>query len=245
MLTTFSGQAMFALHNAQLFEDLHAEKQKILEKETEARHKLARDLHDGPTQSIAAIAMRLNFIKLVIQKKDMDKAYDEIIKVEEIAQSTTKEIRNMLFAMRPVILETQGLIPALEQYADRLNETEPFKVQIINRGYETQLDPVAEGVVFAIVEEAVGNAKKHSQATQIRISMLARPTTLVVEIRDNGVGFDVEDTKATYDQRTSLGLINMDERAEIVGGQCSIESAPGQGVAVRVELPFEHEGSAN
>ena len=239
LLTTFCSQAIIALQNAQLFEDVQFEKQKILEKESEARRKLARDLHDGPTQSIAAIVMRLNFIKMVVQKGDTEKAYDELVKVEEIAQRTTQEIRTMLFAMRPVILETQGLIPALNQYAERLNGTEPFKVSIVNRGYTGQLDQDAEGVVFAIVEEAVGNAKKHSQATEIKVSLMAQDEYLNVEIRDNGVGFDVKGTQDTYDQRTSLGLINMDERAELVGGHCTIESAKGQGTAVGVQIPFK------
>jgi signal transduction histidine kinase len=240
LLATFCSQAIIALQNAQLFEDLQLEQQRILEKEAEARRKLARDLHDGPTQSIAAIVMRLNFIKMVIQNKDLEKAYDEIVKVEEIAQRTTHEIRTMLFAMRPVILETQGLMAALNQYVDRLRTTEVFEVALNNQGYDGQLDSEAEGVVFAIIEEAIGNAKKHSQATQINIQLVARQGALFVEIRDNGVGFDVQATKETYDQRTSLGLINMDERAQAVGGHCTLESAPGRGTAVRIQIPFEH-----
>ncbi|HXW01458.1 MAG TPA: GAF domain-containing sensor histidine kinase [Anaerolineae bacterium] len=238
LLTTFCSQAIITLQNAQLFEDLQYEQQKILEKEAEARRKLARDLHDGPTQSIAAIAMRLNFIKMVLQKEDVAKAYEEVVKVEEIAQRTTQEIRTMLFAMRPVILETQGLLPALNQYADRLNATESFKVGVNNRGYNGQLSGEAEGVVFAIVEEAVGNAKKHAQASEIKVNLIAGKNSVTVEIRDNGVGFDVEETKSTYDQRTSLGLINLDERAQLVGGQSTIESARGKGTTIRVEIPF-------
>jgi signal transduction histidine kinase len=240
LLATFCSQAIIALQNAQLFEDLQLEQQRILEKEAEARRKLARDLHDGPTQSIAAIAMRLNFIKMVLQKnRDVDKAYDEVIKVEEIAQRTTHEIRTMLFAMRPVILETQGLVAALEQYVERLRTNEIFEVALNIRGYDGQLNSEAEGVVFAIIEEAIGNAKKHSQATKVNITLLARQGILYVEIRDNGVGFDVDATKSTYDQRTSLGLINMDERAQAVGGHCTLDSAPGKGAAVRIQIPFE------
>jgi signal transduction histidine kinase len=239
LLTTFCSQAIIALQNAQLVEDLRGEQQKILEKEAEARRKLARDLHDGPTQSIAAIAMRLNFVKMVVKNRELEKAFDEIIKIEEIAQRTTQEIRTMLFAMRPVILETQGLVPALEQYVERLNANESFRVRFINKGYDGQLSAVAEGVIFAIIEEAVGNAKKHAQATEIRISLLAKGDHLFAEVKDNGVGFDLATTQSTYDQRTSLGLINLEERAQLVGGDCTIESAPGRGTAVRIEVPFE------
>lgn len=239
LLTTFCSQAIIPLQNAQLFDDLRGEQQKILEKEAEARRKLARDLHDGPTQSISAIAMRLNFVKMVVQNGDMAKAYDEIIKIEEIAQRTTQEIRTMLFAMRPVILETQGLVPALQQYVERLNTDKTFdKVSLTQRGYEGQLNKEAEGVVFAIVEEAIGNARKHAQASEIRISMVAQEDHLFVEVRDNGVGFDVNAIQSSYDRRTSLGLINMDERAGLVGGRCTIESARGKGTAVKIEIPF-------
>jgi signal transduction histidine kinase len=238
LLSAFCSQAIISLQNAQLFEDIHREQQRILEKEAEARRKLARDLHDGPTQSVAAIVMRLNFIKMVLENGEVDKALEEVIKVEDIAQRTTHEIRTMLFAMRPVILETQGLIPALNQYAERLNQNEPFQVSIVNRGYEGQLDPDAEGVVFAIIEEAISNAKKHAQASEIRIGLGAGDDALFVEIRDNGVGFDVERTQSTYDQRTSLGLINMNERAEIVGGECALESARGRGTTVKVKIPY-------
>jgi len=238
LLATLSSQAIIALQNAQLFEDVHHEQQKILEQEAEARRKLARDLHDGPTQSVAAVVMRLNFIKNVLKNKQYEKALDEIIQVEEIAQRTTQEIRTMLFAMRPVILETQGLYPALNQYADRLNETESFRVSVINKGYNGQLSKEAEGVVFAIVEEAVGNAKKHANASEIKVGLHVQNGYLTVEVRDNGVGFNVESTQATYDQRTSLGLINMDERAQLVGGQCTIESAKGKGTSVKTQIPF-------
>ena len=144
----------------------------------------------------------------------------------------------MLFAMRPVILETQGLVPALNQYAERLNANESFQVSIANHGYDGQLGQEAESVIFAIVEEAIGNAKKHAQATEIKVSLVAREDSLFVEIRDNGVGFDVERTQSTYDQRTSLGLINIRERAELVGGECAIESARGKGTAIQVQIPF-------
>lgn len=237
LLKTLCSQVVIPLENAQLIEDLRREQQKILAKEEEARRKLARDLHDGPTQSIASITMRLNFIKMILQNGDINKAQEEIVKVEDIAQKTTAEIRTMLFAMRPVILETKGLIAALDGYADRLNVNESFEVVVNNDGYDGHLESDKEGVIFAIVEEAVGNAKKHARATEIKITVKVEKNNLLVEIRDNGVGFDVEKTRSTYDQRSSLGMINLYERSEAIGGQCRIDSATGQGTAVRVTVP--------
>lgn len=239
LLTTVCNQAIIPMQNAQLFDDLRREQQRILEQEAESRKKWARDLHDGPTQSVAAIAMRLNFIKELLKRHEIEKSYSEIVDVEKIAQRATQEIRTVLFAMRPLVLETKGLIAALEQYAERMNGNESFEVKVINKGYERQLDTDGESVVFAIVEEAVGNAKKHAEASEIRITLLAKESKLWVEIRDNGKGFDVKATMSNYSDRASLGMVNMDERAKLVGGYCTIDSAKGKGTAVRIEIPFE------
>jgi signal transduction histidine kinase len=238
LLSTLCSQVVIPLENAQLIEDLKREQQKILAKEEDARRKLARDLHDGPTQSIATIAMRLNFIKQLLKHNDIAKAQDEIVKVEDIAQKTTKEIRTMLFAMRPVVLETKGLVAALEGLAERLNATESFKVVVRNQGYNGNLPPEKEGVLFAIVEEAVGNAKKHARASEIKITVAIDKNIFLTEIKDNGVGFDVEKTRATYDQRSSLGMINLFERSEAIGGKCDIDSASGKGTTVHIAVPL-------
>ncbi|MDH4136064.1 MAG: histidine kinase, partial [Anaerolineae bacterium] len=120
-LTAFCNQTVVALQNARLYHELREEKEKIIDAEGEARKKLARDLHDGPTQSVAAIAMRLNYTKLLLEREP-DKVKEELEKLEGLARRTTKEIRTMLFTLRPVILETQGLVVALEQYLKRLEE---------------------------------------------------------------------------------------------------------------------------
>ncbi|MDM8527096.1 GAF domain-containing sensor histidine kinase [Anaerolineales bacterium HSG24] len=239
LLETLCSQVVIPLENAQLIEDLKREQQKILAKEEEARRKLARDLHDGPTQSLASIAMRLNFVKMLIKNKDISKAYEEIIKIEELGQTTVKDIRNMLFAMRPVVLETKGLIAALNGYAERLNAVESFRVTVKNKGYNNGLKTEHEGVLFAVVEEAVGNAKKHARAGQINITVEEKKGVLHLEIKDNGVGFDVEKTRSTYDQRSSLGMINLFERSEAIGGECHIDSASGKGTSVQITVPLK------
>ena len=98
------------------------EKERITEVQEEARRKMARDLHDGPTQSLAAIAMRLNYARRLLER-DEPTALDELQKVEDLARSTTKELRHMLFTIRPLILESQGLVPALFQLAAKIKDT--------------------------------------------------------------------------------------------------------------------------
>lgn len=238
LLTTFCNQATIALQNAQLYEDLSREQKKQLEKEAQARHELARNLHDGPTQSIAAIAMRLNFVQKLIQKEgNTEKVLDELSKIEKISLRTTQEIRTMLFTMRPIVLETQGLAAAIQQYADRLRDLDKLNIELDTGTYNGELPTTEEGVIFSIIEEAVGNAKKYAQSSLIKIKLASQNGLVIAEVADNGQGFDVEAVKSTYDQRGSLGLINMDERAQMAGGRCQIQSVRGKGTTVRVEVP--------
>jgi signal transduction histidine kinase len=237
-LTTFCNQAVIALKNAQLYQDLQAEQRKILEKESEARLKLARDLHDGPTQTISAVAMRLNFIRMMLKKRqEYQKIESEVAKVEELTRRTTHEVRTMLFTLRPVVLETQGLAAALEQYAERLRETENLNVEVDPDGYDGQLEKQTESVVFAVVEEAVGNARKHAHAGQIMIRLRVDDHLFSAEIQDDGVGFDMEDAQRRREVG-HLGLLNIEERAELVGGRCSVQSQQGAGTLVRLDVPF-------
>ena len=244
LLTTFCSQAVIALKNAQLYQDLQTEQRKILEKESEARHKLARELHDGPTQTISAVAMRLNFIRMMLQKRqNLDKVIEELTKVEELARRTTQEVRTMLFTLRPVVLETQGLAAALEQYGDRLRQTEELNVEVDAGNYDGQLNKQAESVAFAVVEEAVGNAKKHAQASQIKIRLRVDDHLFTAEVRDDGVGFDVGEARRRR-EAGHMGLLNIEERAEMVGGRCSIQSQPGAGTLVRLDIPVRLWGGA-
>jgi signal transduction histidine kinase len=237
LLTIFCNQATIALQNANLYQSLREERDKIVDKEEEARHKLARDLHDGPTQDIAAIAMRLNFARLLIER-DPTRARIELERLEDLAHRTVKEIRSMLFTLRPVILETEGLVAALNQYADNLRENDNLSVEIDADRYRECLDTDTQGVVFAILEEAVNNAKKHAQASRIWIRLAVDDDLFVAQVADNGKGFDVKAMERNYRTRGSMGMINLKERAELVEGTLNIESAPGQGTRITLLIPI-------
>jgi len=239
VLTAVCNQATIALQNAQLFESLQAEKARIVDIEEDARKKLARELHDGPTQSVAAIAMRINYARNLLLKSSA-RVPEELEKIETLARATTKEIRQMLFTLRPLILETQGLRAALETLVQKLHDTEPtLNVHLELDENAEKLDKDAQSMVFYVVEEAVGNARKHAAAADVWISARRDNDTYLIEVRDNGKGFDVSKVQVNYDKRGSLGMVNMSERAEVLKGKLSIASAVGQGTRVMLRLPVE------
>jgi len=246
MLEIIGRQSVIAIQNARLYQDLVEEKERMIEVHEEARKKLARDLHDGPTQSVAAMAMRLNITKRILAK-DVKAAGEEIDKLEELAQRTTKEIRHMLFTLRPLILESQGLAAALQAMADKMQETFNQKVTIsVDERVSSQLEMGKQGVIFYIVEEAVNNARKHAAAETIAVRLHQMDIGIaLLEIVDNGVGFDVNAMAQSYDKRanSSLGMVNLRERAELVNGVLQIDSAPGQGTRVQVYIPLTEEAT--
>ncbi len=246
LLDIIGRQAVIAIQNARLYQDLVEEKERMVEVHEEARKKLARDLHDGPTQSVAAMAMRLNITRRMMTK-DVKSASEEIIKLEELAHRTTKEIRHMLFTLRPLILESQGLTAAVQAMADKMMETFSQKVVVnIDERVTNQLEMGKQGVIFYIIEEAINNARKHATAEAITVSLRQiEPGVLLLVIADNGVGFDVKAITEVYDKRasSSLGMVNLRERAELVNGLLQIDSTPGKGTKVQVYIPLTEEAA--
>lgn len=247
MLGAVSSQASVALTNAHLYQDLQREKENILSIEEEARTKLARNLHDGPTQSISAIAMRLNYVRLLLDR-DPERVREELFKLENIARHTTKDIRTLLFTLRPLVLDTQGLKAAVEQLVERLfvwevegDQKQELAVSLDLEDIDGQLSTNTQAVAWSVVEESLNNVRKHAYARNVDIKMGIRDGYLIVEIRDDGKGFDVEAMMDTYDQRSSYGLLGLQERAALVNGRTTIESTPGKGTQITLVVPLSRE----
>jgi signal transduction histidine kinase len=244
ILDILGSQAVIAIQNARLYQDVVDERERMIDAQEEARKKLARDLHDGPTQSVAAIAMRVNMAQRIMIK-DPNAAREELGRIEELARRTTKEIRHMLFTLRPLVLESQGLVAALQSMADKMKETYAQDVSIAVEETTLQdLEVGKQGVVFFIVEEAVNNARKHARAEHIWVNLRPIEKEMVLlEVRDDGIGFDVASVNRTYDQRGSLGMVNLRERTELVNGVLNIQSALGKGTRVQVFIPLSEEAA--
>jgi signal transduction histidine kinase len=244
LLDILGSQAVVAIQNARLYQDVVDERERIIEVQEEARKKLARDLHDGPIQSVSAIAMRINIVQRMLSK-DPQAVSDELSHIEDLARRTTKEIRHMLFTLRPLMLESQGLVAALQSMAEKMKET--FSQNLIVKVDESILESIEmgkQGVIFYIVEESVNNSRKHAEAKHIWVNLHRLKQDLAsLIIQDDGIGFDVAEVNRSYDQRGSLGMVNLRDRAELINGVLDVQSVPGKGTRIQVYIPLTEEAA--
>jgi signal transduction histidine kinase len=236
-LSALASQAAIAIVNARLYLQIREERDRMLGIEEEVHKKLARDFHDGPAQTLASLIMDIEFIQKLLER-DLSKVKAELLQLKEKATKAMHQARTTMFELRPLVLEIQGLKAALEYYVERLRQTENMSIHLQIEGLEERLPHRVEDIVFAIVREAIHNIKKHARATNIWLTVIRKEKELLTTIRDDGQGFDVEEVEISYATRGSIGLLNLYERAEILGGHISIESALGQGTTVSLMVPL-------
>jgi signal transduction histidine kinase len=248
MLELISRQVVVSIQNAKLLDELEEEKNHLIKTQEEERKLLARELHDGPIQNIAGIAMRVEYIRRLMDHPEVEgDIQEELVQVENLARKTTQEMRHMLFTLRPLILEKEGLLDALQALAQRMKDVYQQNVMLeLDPDLTRGLDQSKQTVIFQLSEEAVNNARKHARASLINVSFkrLTRDKDIaLLEISDNGVGFDVKSVAGSYHQRSSLGMVNLQERAELINGRLHIDSDPGKGTRVVVAVPLTDEAA--
>ncbi len=236
LLLAFASQSAIAIENARLFQSVIKERDRILYVEEGVRREVARELHDGPAQMLAALIMGIRNLNKTLAKAP-ERIEADLLQLEASSQKALYQVRNILFDLRPVILESQGLGPALQGYAERLRSLEPFNLELDVR-HKTHLRPNVEGVVFSILQEAVNNAKKHGAPRNVWIKTAEARGWLILTVRDDGCGFEVQEVQQSLAARNSFGLLNMRERAEVAGGRLQIESAPGRGTKITLRVPL-------
>jgi signal transduction histidine kinase len=237
LLLAFCNQAVLAMQNAQLYENLRRERDRVVEKDEEARRRVARDLHDGPVQLVAAMAMKSEIIKRLAAVNPALMG-EELDSLAEMSHRASRDLRTVLFELRPVMLESHGLVATLKEYVQKMRESQSAPLRMDPGRFERRLPGKAESTIFTIIQEAVNNALKHAEAKSIWIRLAERDRTLVVIVEDDGVGFDMATVEGSYGSRGSLGLLNMRERAEMVDGMLTIRSMQGFGTTVTLRVPI-------
>jgi signal transduction histidine kinase len=140
------------------------------------------------------------------------------------------------------VLETQGLTAALEQSLQKIREADSsVALHLDAQPVENLMDLNTQGVVFYIIEEALGNARKYAKAANLWVRLRAESDAIIAEVQDDGEGFDVQGVTSAYESRGSLGLVNMRERAELINGILHLDSHPGRGTTITLAVPLHKD----
>lgn len=238
LATLLANQAAVSVENARLVAELRAERDRLIRREADVRAQVGRDLHDGPVQQVAAAGMHVKYLRTVAARApaQLPTVLDDL---ETQLQQATHDLRTVLYELRPLGIEEEGLYVVLERYVAKFRDPHGLQVQLAIPPELRRLPPAREAPTLIIIQEAINNVRKHAQARDVYITLCEEAATLIVTIQDNGRGFDVQALEAGYIRRGSFGLLNMRERAELIGGTWQIESEPGVGTIVTVRIPFE------
>lgn len=191
------------------------------------RQRLSRQMHDGPAQALSNFILQTE-IAMRLLDVDPAQAKDELGNLKMSAMGTFQKVRNFIFELRPMMLDDLGLIPTLRKYSDAFKEQTGLDVSVTVTGTERRLEPYLEVMIFRAVQELLGNAARHSQASLVKVHLDLGNDFLRVSVDDNGKGFDPE----TLKESTNLGLKLIRERAEMLGGNFEVDSAIGSGARI-------------
>lgn len=216
------------------FRDASRQVFQIIEEE---RMRIARDMHDGPAQSMANLVLQAEILERLLDRNPKQ-LVTELAEFKNSVRNALEETRQLIFDLRPMTLDDLGLVPTLrkfiKEYGDRYGLATRFNVV----GQERRLPGNTEGVLFRIIQEALTNVHKHARAKMAEVTMNLQPSRVSVVVKDDGQGFDVARTEANLHKNKNLGLLSMRERAELEKGTLEIRSQPGRGTEVKVEIPL-------
>jgi PAS domain S-box-containing protein len=241
-LQAFLDQAAVALENARLLQEVQAARerlqtlsQQLLGAQEAERRAIARELHDEIGQVLTAVGTNLRVIELAPDPATRRERLAESLKLIDEA---LKQVRDLALDLRPSLLDDFGLVPALEWYIDRQAQRGGFRAGFVAEPADMRLPPALETTVFRVAQIALTNVLRHAQAKHVQVVLRRDAAALELVIRDDGVGFDVPAALARATRGATLGLLSMQERVRLAGGQIAIHAAPGQGTEVRARWPL-------
>lgn len=204
----------------------------IIQAQESERQRLSRQMHDGPAQALSNFILQTE-IAMRLMDVDAAQAREELNSLKASAMSTFQKVRNFIFELRPMMLDDLGLVPTIKRYADTFKEQTSMDIAVTVSGQERRLESYIEVMIFRALQELLGNASRHSQATMIKIMIDMSETWVKVTVDDNGKGFNTE----ILAQGNSLGLNLIRDRVEMLGGSFEIDSIIGKGTRVTFLIP--------
>ena len=201
------------------------------------RRRLARGLHDGAVQALIALDQRVQLTQLTVKKAAPDAA-DRLADIRPMIAALIEDVRRVIRALRPIYLEDLGLLPALEMLTHDLEKSAGLRATFTSDGAAARLTPEREIAAYRCAQEALSNVARHAEARTVHVSATFGASEFVLRVQDDGKGFSAPERVSDLAAAGHYGLMGMQERAELIGGRLSIQSAPGNGTTVELRVPL-------
>ena len=209
----------------------------IIESQEAERRKIARDLHDGPAQSLAGILIRLDLIKQ-LRQGDNTNAMSELDSIQDMGRETLSDIRRIMFDLKPSLFHEENFSTTLLEYFNDFEDKYNFNIEFMPIGSIGKYELSLEIALFRLVQEAITNVRKHAGVKRAMVKIEDTGACLTIVIKDEGCGFDLD---AVRSEKERYGIIGMKERVGLFGGELDLISSPGSGTQVIVKVPLEGE----
>lgn len=228
-------------------EQLRALNNRLTAVQEEKQKQLARELHDELGQALTAISMNLTAIEEELPANCEPTIGKRLQDAILLTDQTLEQVRKLSLDLRPLMLDELGLVPALRSYAKQYAKRVDIKIKFECVGLEQRLSSDIETALFRIVQEALTNVARHAQASQIHLHLRRKASSIVTVIEDDGQGFDVagEVNRSRKVLGGGTGILGIRERVALLGGYFDIQSTPGQGTSLSIEIPYEYKNESN
>lgn len=208
----------------------------------EERHRLTRELSDGPLQSLSGLKLRLDLCGQLVRNQETAALEDELAQLKVDLDTVMSDIRGLMVELRCPRLEALSLSDVVRRYVTEYAERTAINVTLDLSGLtDIELDVGRKLAIFRVLQEAMRNTSQHSGASEVRIRAVRKASILEVSIEDNGEGFNLLGVTSSYPRR-GLGFAGMQQRAKAVGGQVEIDSQPGRGTSITLVVPVRRQG---
>ena len=211
---------------------------RIIRAQEEERRRIARDIHDGPAQNIASLVIKTEIMEKLLKRGSVS-IEQELSDIKRHLRAILKEIRSIMYDLRPASLDELGLVLTIKRMSSDISHSKDINIDVQSISYNEINSSQIKLTIYRIIQEALNNIIKHSQAKNVSIKLDIKKNLISGVISDDGTGFDVNGALAN--KAVSFGLSSMRERAEIMNGKINIKSQPGKGTRIYFSIPNEEE----
>ncbi len=209
---------------------------RIIEAQESERRHLARQMHDGPAQSLTNLILQAEICERLFDT-DRARAKAELANLKNAANATFQKVRDFIFDLRPMMLDDLGLAPTVKRYVDAYQRKVDYRITLQVSGEERRLPATVEITLFRALQELLQNVTRHANAHQVLVQLVFEDAEVVLSVEDDGTGFEAIEVLQPSQRGQAVGLMAMQERIEMLGGHMQVDSSVGRGTRVYIRVP--------